>query len=381
MQDNLSAQKYQKDPVNTYNFNSRPFPHDVAIIKGYSAQPVPIAKKSIKTAAELIEQMDWSIPRGEIEKEDTEEVVVEPVLIRSDNLAQDNFSEKLKNILGKIRYSTVAIFLLFIVIGGFTLSSLQLNKTLPVSQQPKSAESTSQVKAVSNTSPPQLDKPWIKDKLHGFYIWNRLAEDYTVEWNGGYTIVDGNQFVNGFGKATWYKNGVFVESHEGQYKNGKRNGNITQRYADGIFFIKKWDEERPVVTNQLALKDGILAEIKLGSNINEAKWTLGGSLKVENKKDGTVYIFNKGVEITVIDKAGTIGAITIDKNMIATSRGISVGDDVNKVLSLYGEADVTSYDRYNLYEYTFEGQPAFILRFAVGRQSRQVEYIGVRLKK
>lgn len=129
----------------------------------------------------------------------------------------------------------------------------------------------------------------------------------------------------------------------------------------------------------IALKDGILAGVRLNSNITEAKSILGAPLKVDGGRDGSIYTFKNGIELTVID--GKVVAIIVDESKISTERAVRVGDSADKVLSAYGSPAISAYDRYDLYEYFYEGNDAYILRFAVDKQSKTVGYIGVRLKQ
>lgn len=139
-------------------------------------------------------------------------------------------------------------------------------------------------------------------------------------------------------------------------------------------------QQQPKKIKKLETADFVLANVKLGSNITDVKRTLSEPLQVETGKNVTLYKApSLGVEFSVIDRQGHIGSIVIDKNIIATSRGISVGDSLSKVTAAYGEAVITSYGNYNLYEYFYEGATKYILRFAVGKNSQKVEYIGVRL--
>lgn len=131
----------------------------------------------------------------------------------------------------------------------------------------------------------------------------------------------------------------------------------------------------------LSSKDIVLAKVRPGSSFAETKRLLGSPLKQEKGNDGIIYTFPNGVEVTVNAKADTVRGVTIDTASAVTSRGIRVGASASQVLSAYGNAAVTAYDKYHLYEYQHTGSPASILRFAVDKTTDKVEYIGVRLNQ
>jgi len=49
-----------------------------------------------------------------------------------------------------------------------------------------------------------------------------------------------NKDSHGTGKVTWYLNGKFIQSDEGNLSYGKRHGKITQRFADGRVVVSEW---------------------------------------------------------------------------------------------------------------------------------------------
>jgi hypothetical protein len=130
----------------------------------------------------------------------------------------------------------------------------------------------------------------------------------------------------------------------------------------------------------LGLRDAIIAKIQLNSTMSEVKSIIGSPIKVDNSWSGLLYSFKNGLELTVANKSDKVSAIMIDQNKFTTERGIKVGDSVNKIISAYGNANVSSYGHYDLYEYSYNDSSAYILRFVVDKQSKAVEYIVVRLQ-
>ena len=133
-------------------------------------------------------------------------------------------------------------------------------------------------------------------------------------------------------------------------------------------------------TGKLVYQDSLLAGLRAGMNISEARRIIGSPLKSEKGKYGTIYTFPRGIEITTVDSAGKIGSIAVDEYGEATARGIRVGDSVERIIDKYGAATITNYDKQILYEYFYAGQPEHILRFAVNRNTKKIEYIGVRMR-
>lgn len=131
----------------------------------------------------------------------------------------------------------------------------------------------------------------------------------------------------------------------------------------------------------LTADDASLAGIRLNSDISNAERMLGDPQQMYSGGSGKIYTFRNGIELTVLNNVGKVSAITIDSKSYASGRGIRVGDTAEKVVAAYGQAVIYSYDHYSLYEYFYEASPAYILRFAVDKQSNMVEYIGARLKE
>ena len=74
-------------------------------------------------------------------------------------------------------------------------------------------------------------------------IWNpSYTEGETVEWYGGkiYDHSRGSFFANGEGRATWYLNGEFEQSDEGNHFLGMRHGKVVQHFADGRTKVTYW---------------------------------------------------------------------------------------------------------------------------------------------
>ena len=82
-------------------------------------------------------------------------------------------------------------------------------------------------------------------------IWNPSpVSGETVHWEGGmisHYRLTGEEpgfpvyYVHGYGKASWFVNGVFEQSDEGEHYGGKRNGRIIQRFADGRVKETVWE--------------------------------------------------------------------------------------------------------------------------------------------
>lgn len=140
--------------------------------------------------------------------------------------------------------------------------------------------------------------------------------------------------------------------------------------------------EKKSTIKTLQENDLVLADFKLGSNISDVRRKLGAALKGEKGRSTFRYTApSLGLEFDTTDTQGIITGIVADKSNVRTARGISVGDSVAKITAVYGDAAVTSYKNYDLYEYFYKGSANYILRFAVDKNSNQVDYISVRLEK
>lgn len=149
------------------------------------------------------------------------------------------------------------------------------------------------------------------------------------------------------------------------------------------YYSKKVDENSvPVSKNAskvvpLNKYDITLKGIKLNAPHSSYSKGLGSPLKTETYNENTVYTYSNGLEIAV--NKGLIQSVTVDTPSAHTERGIQVGSKVDQVISEYGPANITTYGKYDMYEYFYEGNPSSILRFAINQSNKKVEYIGVRL--
>lgn len=82
-------------------------------------------------------------------------------------------------------------------------------------------------------------------------VWNPSpTEGETVEYSGGkisHYELNGEEsgfplyYAHKYGVAKWYVNGRFMQSDEGTYYGGKRNGEFVQRFADGRVVKSNWE--------------------------------------------------------------------------------------------------------------------------------------------
>lgn len=140
---------------------------------------------------------------------------------------------------------------------------------------------------------------------------------------------------------------------------------------------KDKEKEKDEKAKHLNKQDVMLANMTVPMYIQAAVNYLGQPEEIEQGTYGDIYHFS-GIDLTVVNEKGMVGAIIVKRPGIFTARGIQVGDSADQVLAAYGETDSFSYQNLDLYEYFLKKKPTVILRFAVDKASQKVNYIGVR---
>ena len=84
---------------------------------------------------------------------------------------------------------------------------------------------------------------WIKDNTNDIYLQNpHPSEGESIFWSGGFVQNGKYRYADGFGTATWYKNGVIIQVDEGNFKVGKRHGRFKQTfYPSGEVIYSDWE--------------------------------------------------------------------------------------------------------------------------------------------
>jgi hypothetical protein len=84
------------------------------------------------------------------------------------------------------------------------------------------------------------------------------------------------------------------------------------------------------------------------------------------------------VEFKAQRSISSIHLIIVDGPSFATSRGVRVGDPGDKVIEKYGKPLITEYGNLLLYEYAAVSDPRIVLRFAIKKDTKTVDYISLR---
>jgi hypothetical protein len=85
----------------------------------------------------------------------------------------------------------------------------------------------------------QIQNDWIEDSKTGCKVFNpNPVPNEKIEYVGNCS----NGFAEGRGVVTWYKNGVFNERAEADFKNGKLYGQVTYTYASGNKFVGQYKD-------------------------------------------------------------------------------------------------------------------------------------------
>lgn len=125
-----------------------------------------------------------------------------------------------------------------------------------------------------------------------------------------------------------------------------------------------------------------LGGLDLGMDIDEMHNALGKENSFKNSQDNPGYKYYYYDDLQVGVKDNVVSALVSDGTSVKTKRGISEGSSVRDVIKAYG-TDYTSmdYDDMTLYEYAFrdlKGRSG-ILRFAITKNDKRVNYISVRI--
>ena len=120
--------------------------------------------------------------------------------------------------------------------------------------------------------------------------------------------------------------------------------------------------------------------VYLGESWDEAKEGLGREVGTSDGKDGSVH--HKFTDMEVVVKEDKVTALVSSSADAKTKRGLHQGSSLDDVINAYGDDYQDSeYGSQIHYEYAFktdDGQDA-LLRFAVSKNSKTVEYISARV--
>ncbi len=120
--------------------------------------------------------------------------------------------------------------------------------------------------------------------------------------------------------------------------------------------------------------------VYLGESWAEAKEGLGRELGTSNGKDGSLH--HKFTDMEVVVKDDKVVTLVSSSEAAQTKRGLHQGSSLDDVINAYGDDyQASEYGAQTHYEYAFktdDGQDA-LLRFAVSKNSKTVEYISVRV--
>ncbi len=139
-----------------------------------------------------------------------------------------------------------------------------------------------------------------------------------------------------------------------------------------------------VSPEEFSLDDFIVRtyDIKPG---DQASWvvTVMGEPKAKTQvQDGIRYDY-EDLEVTV-NTDNKVSNIVTDKRNVSTRRWVQPGSSIKTVKERYGDAMVSSFGEYDLYEYAYKPYKTgttFILRFAVKKGTEIVSYIGWRISE
>ncbi len=131
----------------------------------------------------------------------------------------------------------------------------------------------------------------------------------------------------------------------------------------------------PVGADALALDN-----FKLGMTIKQMHAIMGKENSRKTVDGITYYYYYPGIKVA--SEGNRIDFIQSSDMRVVTSRHISPGDRIEDVLDIYGDNPMKStYDNLDLYEYKTKDQAgrAGILRFAVDKKNKWIDYISVRI--
>ena len=119
--------------------------------------------------------------------------------------------------------------------------------------------------AASASASAQQRKPagWIADPQSGCRTWNPSpSEDERITWAGPCV----NGFLHGKGVLRWFSKEVLYETDEGEFRNGKLNGQAILSFTNGTRFEGQFRDQIPNGQGTYRAKDG---------QIYSGQWTNG----------------------------------------------------------------------------------------------------------
>lgn len=124
-----------------------------------------------------------------------------------------------------------------------------------------------------------------------------------------------------------------------------------------------------------------LGGVELDMSMSGMKSVLGNENSKEKRKDGHMCYNYKDMQV-IDDGNGLVGALVSDGASVKTRRGIHEGSTYQEMVDTYGkDYMVTDNGNLILYEYKFDsiGDRPGILRFAINKSNKKVNYISVRI--
>lgn len=171
--------------------------------------------------------------------------------------------------------------------------------------------------------------------------------------------------------TTKYSNSTQRKNYDEEKKKVKKEDSSTNKNTSKK---SSTNVESSAGANELSI-----GNVKLGMTIKEMHDAKG---KENSKKtvDGITYYYYPGIKIG--SEGNRIDFIQSTDDNVCTSQHIYSGDWLDDVVNAYGEnAMKTNYGDLVLYEYNFKDKAGRkgILRFAADRQTKQIDYISVRI--
>ncbi len=123
-----------------------------------------------------------------------------------------------------------------------------------------------------------------------------------------------------------------------------------------------------------------LDDFKLGMTIKQMHAIMGKENSRKTVDGITYYYYYPGIKVA--SEGNRIDFIQSSDKRVVTNHNISPGDRIEDVLDVYGDNPMKStYDNLDLYEYKTKDQAgrAGILRFAVDKKNKRIDYISVRI--
>jgi hypothetical protein len=148
-----------------------------------------------------------------------------------------------------------------------------------------------------------------------------------------------------------------------------------------VYNLDKPPTAPPVVAPPTLGQDEITL---VGINFEDNFWDVMKKLSPGNsdyQSDTQTWEISKkagDVEFKAQRSVSSIHLIIVDGPSYATSRGIRIGDPGDKVIEKYGKPLITEYGNLLLYEYAAVSDPRIVLRFAIKKDTKTVDYISLR---